>query len=109
MSQLLALKKGSKGSVQKALKGGDIMININKVYDFYYYFPYILHQNGYRLYIGEIDCDDKLLISNGVNAYKHKVYLNKKGLYFIYKGKRFYVTLYDDNKKLINFIGEPSN
>ena len=85
------------------------MININKVYDFYYYFPYILRQHDQVLYIGEIDSNDKILLSDGIHAYKHKTYLNKKGLYFIYKGKRFYVTLYDDNKRLINFIGEPSN
>ena len=83
------------------------MIKLTNIHDFYYYFPYVLKQDNCRLYIGEIDCDDKILTSNGVNAYKHKVYLNKKGLYFIYKGKRFYVTLYDEYKRLINFIGEP--
>ena len=80
---------------------------INKVYDFYYYFPYILRQHDQLLYIGEIDDKDKILLSDGVHAYKHKTYLNKKGLYFIYKGKRFYVTLYDEYHRLINFIGEP--
>ena len=85
------------------------MVQLTKSHNFYYYFPYILRQNGYKLYIGEIDCDDKILISNGVNAYKHKVYLSKKGLYFVYKNKRYYVVLYDEYNRLINFIGEPSN
>ena len=70
------------------------MMYITKAKDFCYYFPYILHQNGYRLYIGEIDCDDKILISNGVNAYKHKVYLINKCLYFLFNNKRYYVVLY---------------
>lgn len=101
--------KEDKKSYSKSIKGGDIMINLTKIHDFYYYFPYILKQHNQLLYIGEIDSNDKILISNGVNAYKHKVYLSKKGLYFMYKGKRFYITLYDDSKRLINFIGEPSN
>ena len=83
------------------------MININKVYDFYYYFPYVLKQHDQLLYIGEIDSNDKILLSDGYHAYKHKTYLNKKGLYFLFNNKRFYVTLYDDNKRLINFIGKP--
>lgn len=82
------------------------MINLSKVHDFYYYFPYVLKQDDCRLYIGEIDDKDKILLSDGVHVYKHKTYLNKKGLYFVYNGKRFYITLYDEYKRLINFIGE---
>ena len=82
------------------------MVKITKEHDFYWHFPYIIRQKGYVLYIGEIDSNDKILISNGVNAYKHKTYLNKKGLYFIYDNKRFYIVLYDDCNRLINFIGE---
>ena len=84
------------------------MIKLNNVYDFYYYFPYVLKQHNQLLYIGEIDNNDKILLSDGIHAYKHKCYLNKKGLYFIYNNKKFYVTLYDKYKRLINFIGEAS-
>ena len=106
---MLAFKKESTGSVQKTLKGGDIMININKVYDFYYYFPYVLKQHNRLLYVGEIDSNDKILLSDGTHVHKHKCYLSKKGLYFVYKNKRYYVVLYDEYNRLINFIGEPSN
>ena len=85
------------------------MIKLTNIYDFDYYFPYILRQHNQLLYIGEIDDKGKILLSDGMYVHKHKTYLNKKGLYFIYKGKRFYVTLYDEYNRLINFIGEPSN
>lgn len=84
------------------------MLILTKDKDFNYYFPYTLKQHNYLLYIGEIDDKDRITISDGIHAYKHKTYMNKKGLYVIYKGKRFYVTLYDEYKRLINFIGEPS-
>ena len=84
------------------------MLMLTKNRDFDYYFSYMLRQHNQLLYIGEIDSNDKILLSDGHHLYKHKVYLSKKGLYFIYEGKRFYVTLYDDNKRLINFIGEPT-
>lgn len=77
------------------------MINLTKIHDFYYYFPYRLSQHNRLLYIGNIDDKNNIFISDGRHAYKHKCYLSNKGLYFIYKGKRFYVTLYDDNKRLI--------
>ena len=83
------------------------MLILTKEKDFSYYFPYTLKQHNCLLYIGEIDSNDKILLSDGVNAYRHKTYLNKKGLYFVYKGKRFYVTLYDEYNRLINFIGLP--
>ena len=85
------------------------MIYLTKARDFYYYFPYVLKQHDHVLYIGEIDSNDKILLSDGMYVHKHKTYLNKKGLYFVYKNKRFYVTLYDRCGRLINFIGEPSN
>ena len=84
------------------------MIHLTKSKNFYYYFPYMLRQHNQLLYIGEIYGNDKILLSDGYHAYRHKTYLSKKGLYFIYKGKRFYVTLYDEYNRLINFIGEPS-
>lgn len=83
------------------------MIHLTKAHNFYYYFPYILRQHNQLLYIGEIDSNDKIYISDGYHAYTHKTYLSNRGLYFIYKNKRYYVVLYDDNKRLINFIGEP--
>ena len=82
-------------------------MKLTKIYDFYYYFPYVLTQDDCRLYIGEIDDKDKILLSDGYHVYKHKCYLNKKGLYFLFNNKRFYVTLYDEYHRLINFIGEP--
>ena len=80
---------------------------LTKEYDFTYYFPYTLKQHNRLLYIGEIDSNDKILLSDGIHAYQHKVYLSNKGLYFIYKNKRYYVVLYDKYERLINFIGEP--
>lgn len=85
------------------------MIYLSKAHDFYYYFPYTLKQHNCLLYIGEIDSNDKILLSDGIHTYRHKTYLNKKGLYFVYNSKRFYVTLYDEYHRLINFIGKPSN
>lgn len=107
MFEVLAHEKRPAGIIQKALKGSDIMVYLTKNKDFSYYFPYMLRQHNQLLYIGEINGDDKILLSDGRHAYRHKTYMNKKGLYVIYKGKRFYITLYDDSKRLINFIGEP--
>ena len=84
------------------------MINLTKIHDFYYYFPYVLKQHNQLLYIGNIDDRDNIFISDGHHVYNHKTYLSNKGLYFIYKGKRFYITLYDEYHRLINFIGESS-
>ena len=67
----------------------------------------MLRQHNQLLYIGEINADDKIYISDGRHAYKHKCYLSNKGLYFIYKNKRYYVVLYDEYHRLINFIGKP--
>lgn len=83
------------------------MINLTKIHDFYYYFPYILRQHDQLLYIGNIDDKDNIFISDGCHVYTYKIYLSNKGLYFIYKNKRYYVVLYDKYHRLINFIGEP--
>ena len=83
------------------------MLYLTKTNDFNYYFPYTLKQHNCLLYIGEIDSNDKILLSDGIRVYKHKCYLNKKGLYFLFNNKRFYVTLYDECHRLINFIGKP--
>lgn len=83
------------------------MVYLTKAKNFSYYFPYTLKQHNCLLYIGEIDSNDKILLSDGRHAYTHKTYLSNKGLYFIYKNKRYYVVLYDEYHRLINFIGEP--
>lgn len=109
MLALLAHEKRTAGFIQKALRGSDIMVCLTKAKDFYFYFPYMLRQHNQLLYIGEIDGNDKIYISDGRHAYQHKTYLSKKGLYFIYKNKRYYVVLYDEYKRLINFIGKPAD